>query len=238
MTATNDDKTTRGVEKPATWAPDNKRSLLVHLAIRFSHSYKHSIWFSQLSVPIQTPHGNTLVSWPVTGPLTSEYVNYHNPTPSDLMELAPGSPHTTSGTWYKTATAPYDPKQMMPQANIDVGDKSSSFETELLEPAATAGIETALSFTVRILDMHTLTKANKGMNGIFFEDDAGATWSKPQPLSKSVVKTLSDPRSEIAHALADLGVTKRRVWRASSNITWPKGPPHYSHGWSRLLSTY
>lgn len=54
-----------------------------------------------------------------------------------------------------------------------------------------------------------VTKASEDMADTVAESDSNATDNKPQPLSKCVVKPLSDTESETEHTVADLGVVSR-----------------------------
>lgn len=58
----------------------------------------------------------------------------------------------------------------------------------------------------RVMNADTFTKAEEDATGMVVEGDSDATDYKLQPPSKSVCKPLSDMRSKMESALADIGV--------------------------------
>lgn len=99
----------------------------------------------------------------------------------------------------------------MHRATPDVGKKSLSYETALVEPAAMTAKDAALSFMERVLAVNTGTRVTKDVADTVVDGDSEATEHKPQP-SRSVAKPSSDTRSEIKRVFDDLGaVTKTNV---------------------------
>lgn len=80
-------------------------------------------------------------------------------------------------------------------------------------PAITTNRETAPSFMERGMAVHTVTSAKEDMDGTVVKSDSKATYYKPQPPSKSVVKTLSYKKSKIKGALSDLSVVTKPMLR-------------------------
>lgn len=79
------------------------------------------------------------------------------------------------------------------------------------EPAFVGNKDTAPPFIEGVTAVHKVTMANEEMAGTLVESDSDCTDYKPQTPSKSVVKPLSDMRSKIERALADLNVVTRTV---------------------------
>lgn len=78
----------------------------------------------------------------------------------------------------------------------------------------------AASFMKCCLVRHTITGAAEDMTGTVVESDSDNIEHKLQSLSKTVVKSLSDMRSEIAHVLANIGVmTKADVEEIVESLT-------------------
>lgn len=69
--------------------------------------------------------------------------------------------------------------------------------------------ETAPSIMGRIMNAHTVTKANEAINGTVAVNDSNETKQKLQPLLKSVILLTSDTKSNIKRILADLSVLTR-----------------------------
>lgn len=113
------------------------------------------------------------------------------------MELNTDNRHPTRSMSFDQAAAFSDPEGMMQRATPDVGVNSLSYETELLEPAAMAANEPALSFNERILAVQTVIRATEDMASTVVESDSDDTKHRPQQPSTSFTKQLSDTRSEM-----------------------------------------
>lgn len=86
---------------------------------------------------------------------------------------------------------------MWPQATVYVGEKSLSFKTVFLEPAIMTYRKTAPLFTERLLALLTVTTANQDKKGTVIGSAFVTTDCKPNGPLKSVVKLMSNRRSEV-----------------------------------------
>lgn len=93
---------------------------------------------------------------------------------------------------------------MIHGVTVDVGTRTPSFETELLEPFVTINKGTAPLFMERLMAAHQVKKANEHMAGTVVEDHSVTTEYKSQPLSRSVIKPPFDMRSEIERTMPTL----------------------------------
>lgn len=80
------------------------------------------------------------------------------------------------------------------------------YETALMDLAVTAREDAAQSFTEVIKAVHNVTQVAENTAGTLVQEDFDDTQSKQKLSSKSIFKSLSDSKSEVIHALADLGV--------------------------------
>lgn len=95
------------------------------------------------------------------------------------------------------ATTFSHPEHVLPRATVDVGAKTTLFETALPEPADMTSMEMKPSFKKRVMAAHTLTKVNEKIAGTIVQSDSKSSEYNLQPPSTPVVKTPSDMRSEI-----------------------------------------
>lgn len=113
---------------------------------------------------------------------------------------------TTRATRSHLAAALRDPKGALHRATPNVGAKSGSYQTALMEPSVTAGKELAQTFMECVLAVHTVNCAAENMDGSVVKTDSEDTKHKPQLQVKTAVKSSSDKRGEIEHVLAVLGI--------------------------------
>lgn len=106
---------------------------------------------------------------------------------------------------------------MLHQNPVDVGTKTSSFDTAFPNPSITTIKETSPSFKELMMAEHTVTHASEYMAGIVDESDSDFTNHKLRPPSKSAIKLASETRSEIERTLADFGVEARTDIRMLKN---------------------
>lgn len=90
--------------------------------------------------------------------------------------------------WSDLVTTSSDPEHVMHWAIVEVGAKSLSFDTALLEPAVKGIKLTASSFMERLMAALTVTKANKDTIGTAVKRDSDAINYKQKKLSKSVAQ--------------------------------------------------
>lgn len=99
-----------------------------------------------------------MVSLPRTGPATLRYVYLRDPTSHYSMEFNTDHHCITWATRSDLATALSDPRRLAPsQAIHDIGARTGSYESALMEPVVTVRKEAAPSFMEHVLAADSVT---------------------------------------------------------------------------------
>lgn len=125
------------------------------------------------------------------------------------MEITTDKASTMCATRSNLATALSDPERVLHRATVDMGEKPLSLETKLREPAVTKNYGTVQLFMERLMPALTVMRDNEEMAGTILEKDSDVIFLKAAATVKVRFKPLSDIRSKMERALADLGVAAK-----------------------------
>lgn len=128
---------------------------------------------------------------------------YDDQTPNDQMKFTTDNPRPTRAMKSDPAITLWDPQLVLHRTTADLGTKILLVDTLLLQPVETSNKEMALSIMGGVMAVRTVTKSKVNMLGIIVESSDVTNYKLPL-LSKSVVRPLSNRRSETGRALAYL----------------------------------